>query len=179
MYNPDKFPSKSGPEKQMAPKCYGFIPPLQLTKSHTLGEAGNGARLFKITIKEHSTMNPLQILWLVSDTLIPLLFLLPEAILEILFHQRPWLCHHGCLDGLKQFKIFAFHGHFDFGKESEVTQCQLSWIRWMGTHCHVFRSLPFVGWLLAGSIQLILIIACKDTHERELDALQKVESIME
>lgn len=76
-------------------------------------------------MKDLLLLIPLKILSVTSNILIPSSWPLCEAGLEVLFNECLWSHYHPCLTVLSGLKIFSIHGHLDFGKESEVAQCQI------------------------------------------------------
>lgn len=96
--------------------------------------------------ERHITINLPQNTW-PSFELTPSFFVFSEAVLEVLFcvFSGTVLASISWIDS----KPLPF-SYCGFGKELEVTQYQIWWIRWMRLYNNVFTSLTYC-WLAPGS----------------------------
>lgn len=64
--------------------------------------------------------NPLKIFPLASNMFIPYFCSLSALVLELFLQKSLWLLCYGCLDILKELKMFTFSEHFKFGEEPDA-----------------------------------------------------------
>lgn len=128
--------------------------------------------------KKHVIVNPLRTLPPCKHTGYIILATLWSSSRN-LFPDCLYLHCHGCLRALNGFKMFAFHGHLDFGEDPEVTYCKIRWMRCVRAAIMFSWACTAVGWQAVGSSHCIFHHNYKDTIDRGFAELHwKVARVM-